>query len=68
FLFDIDFNATALTSLCRRSSGVGGVTGKFGLVHRVMTSQPHDLAREFQTTPNAHVERDVTRGIKVTKR
>ncbi|MDD9362574.1 MAG: hypothetical protein PV344_06605 [Anaplasma sp.] len=48
--------------------GVGGVMGKSGLVYRVMTSQPHDLVREFQTTHNAHVKRDVTRGIKVTKR
>ncbi|MDD9363015.1 MAG: hypothetical protein PV344_08840 [Anaplasma sp.] len=35
---------------------------------RVMTSQPHDLARELQTTHNAHVKRDVTRGMKVIKR
>ncbi|MDD9361593.1 MAG: hypothetical protein PV344_01535 [Anaplasma sp.] len=33
-----------------------------------MTSQPHDLAREFQTTHNARVKRDVTRGMKVIKR
>ncbi|MDD9362787.1 MAG: hypothetical protein PV344_07690, partial [Anaplasma sp.] len=39
-----------------------------GLVERVMTSQPHDLAREFQRTHNAHVKRDVTRGMKVIKR
>ncbi|MDD9362351.1 MAG: hypothetical protein PV344_05455 [Anaplasma sp.] len=35
---------------------------------RVMTSQPHDLAREFRTTDNTHVKRDVTRGMKVIKR
>ncbi|MDD9363113.1 MAG: hypothetical protein PV344_09335, partial [Anaplasma sp.] len=35
---------------------------------RVMTSQPHDLAREFRTTHNVHVKRDVTRGMKVIKR
>ncbi|MDD9362086.1 MAG: hypothetical protein PV344_04085 [Anaplasma sp.] len=34
------------------------------MVDRVMTSQPHDLAREFHT---AHVKRDVTRGMKVIK-
>ncbi|MDD9361745.1 MAG: hypothetical protein PV344_02320 [Anaplasma sp.] len=62
------FNATALTSSCRRKAGVGGVTGKSELVDRVMASQPHDLAREFQTTHNAHVKRDVRRGIKVIKR
>ncbi|MDD9361673.1 MAG: hypothetical protein PV344_01950, partial [Anaplasma sp.] len=39
-----------------------------GLVDRVMTSQPYDLAREFRTTHNAHVKRDVTRGVKVIKR
>ncbi|MDD9362418.1 MAG: hypothetical protein PV344_05795 [Anaplasma sp.] len=55
------------TSSCRRKSGVGGVTQKSGLVDRVMTSQPHDLAREFKTTHNAHVKRDVTRGMKATK-
>ncbi|MDD9362828.1 MAG: hypothetical protein PV344_07900 [Anaplasma sp.] len=33
------------------------------MIDRVMTSQPHDLAREFQTTHKAHVKRDVTRGI-----
>ncbi|MDD9362411.1 MAG: hypothetical protein PV344_05760 [Anaplasma sp.] len=38
------------------------------MVERVMTSQPHDLAREFQTTHNAQVKRDVTRGMKVIKR
>ncbi|MDD9362837.1 MAG: hypothetical protein PV344_07945 [Anaplasma sp.] len=38
------------------------------MVDRVMTSQPHDLARDFQTTHNAHVKRDVTRRMKVTKR
>ncbi|MDD9361793.1 MAG: hypothetical protein PV344_02565 [Anaplasma sp.] len=37
------------------------------MVDRVMTSQPHDLAREFQTH-NSHVKRDVTRGMKVIKR
>ncbi|MDD9362918.1 MAG: hypothetical protein PV344_08350, partial [Anaplasma sp.] len=55
-------------SSCRRKAGVGGVTRKSGLVERVMTSQPHDLAREFQTTHNACVKRDVTREIKVIKR
>ncbi|MDD9362557.1 MAG: hypothetical protein PV344_06515 [Anaplasma sp.] len=38
------------------------------MVHRVMTSQPHDLAREFQTTHSTHVKRDVTRGMKAIKR
>ncbi|MDD9361620.1 MAG: hypothetical protein PV344_01675 [Anaplasma sp.] len=38
------------------------------MVDRVMTSQPHDLARDFQTTHIAHVKRDVTRGMKVIKR
>ncbi|MDD9362835.1 MAG: hypothetical protein PV344_07935 [Anaplasma sp.] len=38
------------------------------MVDRVMTSQPHDLAREFGTTHNAHVKRDVTRRMKVIKR
>ncbi|MDD9362644.1 MAG: hypothetical protein PV344_06960 [Anaplasma sp.] len=33
-----------------------------------MTSQPHDLAREFRTTHNAQVKRHVTRGMKVIKR
>ncbi|MDD9362887.1 MAG: hypothetical protein PV344_08195 [Anaplasma sp.] len=37
------------------------------MVDRVTTSQPHDLAREFQTTCNADVKRDVTRGMKVIK-
>ncbi|MDD9362695.1 MAG: hypothetical protein PV344_07215 [Anaplasma sp.] len=37
-------------------------------MNRVMTSQPHDLAREFQRTNNAHVKRDVTRAIKVMKK
>ncbi|MDD9361604.1 MAG: hypothetical protein PV344_01595 [Anaplasma sp.] len=37
------------------------------MVDSVMTSQPHDLAREFQTTDNAHVKRDVTRVMKVIK-
>ncbi|MDD9362426.1 MAG: hypothetical protein PV344_05840 [Anaplasma sp.] len=62
------FNATALTSSCSRKAGVGGVTPKSGLVDRVMKSQPHDLARKFQTTHSAHVKRDVTRGMKVIKR
>ncbi|MDD9362647.1 MAG: hypothetical protein PV344_06975 [Anaplasma sp.] len=35
------------------------------MVDRAMTSQPHDLAQGFQTTHNAHVKRDVTRGMKV---
>ncbi|MDD9362298.1 MAG: hypothetical protein PV344_05160 [Anaplasma sp.] len=34
----------------------------------VMTSQPHDLARELETTSNAPVKRDVTRGMKMIKR
>ncbi|MDD9363067.1 MAG: hypothetical protein PV344_09105 [Anaplasma sp.] len=38
------------------------------MVDRVMTSQPHDLAREFRTTHNAHVKRDVMRGMKLIKR
>ncbi|MDD9361704.1 MAG: hypothetical protein PV344_02105 [Anaplasma sp.] len=38
------------------------------MVDRVMMSQPHDLAREFRTTHNAHVKRDATRGMKVMKR
>ncbi|MDD9363077.1 MAG: hypothetical protein PV344_09155 [Anaplasma sp.] len=38
------------------------------MVDRVMTSQPHDLAREFQTTHSAHLKRDVTRGMKVITR
>ncbi|MDD9362413.1 MAG: hypothetical protein PV344_05770 [Anaplasma sp.] len=38
------------------------------MVDRVMTSQPHDLAWEFQTTHNAHVKCDVTCGVKVIKR
>ncbi|MDD9362646.1 MAG: hypothetical protein PV344_06970, partial [Anaplasma sp.] len=59
---------TALTSSCRRKAGVGGVTGKCGLGDRVMTSQPHDLAGEFETTHNAHLKRKVTRGMKVIKR
>ncbi|MDD9362330.1 MAG: hypothetical protein PV344_05345 [Anaplasma sp.] len=37
------------------------------MVDRVLTSQPHDLAREFRTTHNADVKRDVTRGMNVTK-
>ncbi|MDD9362945.1 MAG: hypothetical protein PV344_08485 [Anaplasma sp.] len=37
------------------------------MVDGVMTSQPHDLAREFYTTHNANVKRDVTRGMKVIK-
>ncbi|MDD9361736.1 MAG: hypothetical protein PV344_02275 [Anaplasma sp.] len=44
------------------------MTRKSRLVDRVMSSQPHDLAREFRTTHNAHVKRDVTRGMKVIKR
>ncbi|MDD9362515.1 MAG: hypothetical protein PV344_06305 [Anaplasma sp.] len=36
------------------------------MVDRVMTSQPHDLAREFQN--NAHVKSDLMRGVKVIKR
>ncbi|MDD9362387.1 MAG: hypothetical protein PV344_05640, partial [Anaplasma sp.] len=62
------FYATALTSSCRRKAGVGGVTGKSRIGRRVMTSQPHDLAREFQTTYNAHVKRDITLGMKVIER
>ncbi|MDD9362989.1 MAG: hypothetical protein PV344_08710 [Anaplasma sp.] len=38
------------------------------MVERVLTSQPHDLAQEFQTTHNAPVKRDVMRGMKVIKR
>ncbi|MDD9362950.1 MAG: hypothetical protein PV344_08510 [Anaplasma sp.] len=38
------------------------------MVNRIMTSQPHDLAREFQTTYNAHEKPDVTRGMKVITR
>ncbi|MDD9361651.1 MAG: hypothetical protein PV344_01840 [Anaplasma sp.] len=38
------------------------------MVDRVMTSQPHDLAWEFQTMRNAHVKRHVTREMKVIKR
>ncbi|MDD9363039.1 MAG: hypothetical protein PV344_08960 [Anaplasma sp.] len=38
------------------------------MFERVMTSQPHDLAREFQTNHHAHVKRDVTRGTKVITR
>ncbi|MDD9361818.1 MAG: hypothetical protein PV344_02695 [Anaplasma sp.] len=38
------------------------------MVSRIMTSQPHDHAREFQTTHNAHEKRDVTRGMKVMTR
>ncbi|MDD9362123.1 MAG: hypothetical protein PV344_04275, partial [Anaplasma sp.] len=60
--------STPLTSSCQRKAGVGGGTGKSGLVDRVTTSQPHDLAREFRTTHNAHVKRDITRGMKVIKR
>ncbi|MDD9361658.1 MAG: hypothetical protein PV344_01875 [Anaplasma sp.] len=44
------FNATALTSSCCRKAGVGGVTRKPGMIDGVLTSQPHDLAQEFQTT------------------
>ncbi|MDD9362451.1 MAG: hypothetical protein PV344_05965 [Anaplasma sp.] len=38
------------------------------MADRVMTSQPHDLAREFKKTHNAHEKRQVTRGIKVITR
>ncbi|MDD9361832.1 MAG: hypothetical protein PV344_02765 [Anaplasma sp.] len=38
------------------------------MVDSGMTSQPHDLAREFQTTHNAHVKRGFTRGMKVIKK
>ncbi|MDD9362219.1 MAG: hypothetical protein PV344_04755 [Anaplasma sp.] len=38
------------------------------MIDRVLTSQPHDLAREFQTNHDAHVKRDVMHGIKVIKR
>ncbi|MDD9361802.1 MAG: hypothetical protein PV344_02615 [Anaplasma sp.] len=38
------------------------------MVDWVMTSQPHDLAREFETTHNAYERRDVTRGMKMTTR
>ncbi|MDD9362554.1 MAG: hypothetical protein PV344_06500 [Anaplasma sp.] len=38
------------------------------MVDRVTTSQPHDLAREFQTTHSAHLKRDVTHGMKVITR
>ncbi|MDD9362759.1 MAG: hypothetical protein PV344_07545, partial [Anaplasma sp.] len=38
------------------------------MVCKVMTSQPHDLAREFQITHNAHKKRYVTRGMKVITR
>ncbi|MDD9361817.1 MAG: hypothetical protein PV344_02690, partial [Anaplasma sp.] len=55
------FNATASTSSCRRKAGVGGVTRKYGLVDRIPTSQPHDFAREFRTTHNAHVTSCVER-------
>ncbi|MDD9363016.1 MAG: hypothetical protein PV344_08845, partial [Anaplasma sp.] len=34
----------------------------------IMTSQPHDLAREFPATHNVHVKRDVTCGTKVITR
>ncbi|MDD9362674.1 MAG: hypothetical protein PV344_07110 [Anaplasma sp.] len=34
----------------------------------VITSQPHDLARDFETTHSAHLKRDVTRGITVITR
>lgn len=44
------FNTIALRSLCLRKAGVGGVTGKSRLVNRVMTLQPDELSREFQTT------------------
>ncbi|MDD9362488.1 MAG: hypothetical protein PV344_06170, partial [Anaplasma sp.] len=65
--FEKAFNATVLTSSCRRKASVGGMTRKSGLVDRVTTSQPHDLAREFRTAHNAHMKHDVTRGIKVIK-
>ncbi|MDD9362509.1 MAG: hypothetical protein PV344_06275, partial [Anaplasma sp.] len=61
------FNAIALTSSCRRKSGIGSVTRKSGIGRYGQTSQPRDLAREFQTTHNAHVKCDVTRGMKVIK-
>ncbi|MDD9362338.1 MAG: hypothetical protein PV344_05385 [Anaplasma sp.] len=38
------------------------------MVDMVVTSQPHDLARKFQTTHNAHVKHHVRRGMKVIKR
>ncbi|MDD9362834.1 MAG: hypothetical protein PV344_07930 [Anaplasma sp.] len=38
------------------------------MVDMIMTSQPHDLARRFQTTHSAHLKRDVTRGMKVITR
>ncbi|MDD9362483.1 MAG: hypothetical protein PV344_06140 [Anaplasma sp.] len=38
------------------------------MVDRVMASQPHDLARKFQTTHSTHEKRDVTRGMKVIAR
>ncbi|MDD9362740.1 MAG: hypothetical protein PV344_07450, partial [Anaplasma sp.] len=50
------FNAKALTSSCRRKTGVGGVTRKSVIGRRVMMSQPHDLALVFQTMHNAHVK------------
>ncbi|MDD9362310.1 MAG: hypothetical protein PV344_05235 [Anaplasma sp.] len=37
------------------------------MVDGVMTSQPHDLALEFQTAQKAHAKRDVTCAMKVTK-
>lgn len=66
------FNAIALRSSWHRKAGVGGGTRKSRtqkswLVDGVMTSQPHALARECQATHNAHVERDVTRGMKWIK-
>ncbi|MDD9362992.1 MAG: hypothetical protein PV344_08725, partial [Anaplasma sp.] len=39
-----------------------------GLLDRVMTSQPHDLAREFETTHSARLKRDVKRGMNVITR
>ncbi|MDD9362429.1 MAG: hypothetical protein PV344_05855 [Anaplasma sp.] len=38
------------------------------MVDRVMTSQPHDLARDFQRTHDAQVQTDVTHGMKVITR
>ncbi|MDD9361328.1 MAG: hypothetical protein PV344_00095 [Anaplasma sp.] len=38
------------------------------MVGAVMTSQPHDLARKFQTTHEAHAKRYVTRRMRVITR
>ncbi|MDD9362766.1 MAG: hypothetical protein PV344_07580 [Anaplasma sp.] len=38
------------------------------MVDIIMTSQPHDLAREIETTHNAHEKCDVTRAMKVITR